>query len=68
MKSLPVLAAVALTIPSQATDVLSDNFDAPDNANFDASAQTGRRGGLLGPTVQLRSSMIQSLRDLEDVA
>jgi hypothetical protein len=59
MKSLPVLAAVALTIPSQATDVLSDNFDAPDNANFDASAQTGRRGGLLGPTVQLRSSMIQ---------
>jgi hypothetical protein len=59
MKSLPLLALALLTIPSRATDILTDNFDAPDNANFDASSQAGRRGGLLGPSVQLRSSMVQ---------
>jgi len=41
------------------TPILSDNFNAPDSADFDASNQAGRRGGLLANDVQLRSSMIQ---------
>jgi hypothetical protein len=41
------------------TPVLSDNFNAPDTANFDGSVQAGRRAGLLADNVQLRSSMIQ---------
>lgn len=44
---------------SASTLILSDNFNGRDNTNFDESDQTGRRGGLLGPSVQLRSSRIQ---------
>ena len=41
------------------TPLLSDNFNTPDTGSLDGSDQTGRRGGLLGNAVQLRSSMIQ---------
>ena len=41
------------------TPILSDNFNAPDINNFDDSDQTGRRAGLLGADVQLRSSSFQ---------
>lgn len=61
MKSLLVcLAAGFLPAGSAfAAVLLTDNFNAPDNENFDNSAQDGRRGGLLGPDVQLRSSRFQ---------
>lgn len=52
---LLTLSALAL----HATEILSDNFNAPDTTNFDGSDQTLRRSGLLGPSVQLRSSLIQ---------
>lgn len=53
------LACVTASSSVEAALVLSDNFDAPDSGNFDNSDQTGRRDGILGPEVQLRSSRIQ---------
>ena len=57
---IPLLAFLlgTSTLPA-GTLMLSDNFNAPDTANFDQPDHTGRRTGLLGPSVQLRSSRIQ---------
>lgn len=57
----PALLAYILSTSSLSagTLILSDNFNAPDNTNFDNSDQTGRRNGLLGSSVQLRSARIQ---------
>jgi hypothetical protein len=54
-----MVVALWASLPASGSPILSDNFDAPDTANFDGSDQTGRRSGLLGESVQLRSSMIQ---------
>jgi len=54
-----LLLAVAAQPCAAGTLVFGDNFNAPDNANFDNSDQTGRRSGLLAADVQLRSSRIQ---------
>lgn len=57
----PTLLALLLgtsTLPAGSL-LLSDNFNAPDTNNFDQSDQTGRRSGLFGPDVQLRSSRVQ---------
>lgn len=51
--------ALAATASFGGPLIFSDNFNAPDIANFDQSDQTGRRQGLLGELVQLRSSRIQ---------
>ncbi|MES2705472.1 MAG: PEP-CTERM sorting domain-containing protein [Verrucomicrobiota bacterium] len=61
MKNLLLaLCLVGMSSPAaQAVLILADNFNAPDNTNFDNSDQTGRRSGTLGPDVQLRSSRIQ---------
>ena len=50
-----------LALPAAAgTSILTDNFNAPDSASLDASDLSGgRMGGLLGSTVQLRSSLAQ---------
>lgn len=60
-KALLFLCALGLSpLASQAsTLILADNFNAANNTNFDNSDQTGRRSGLLGADVQLRSSRIQ---------
>ncbi|HEX2748167.1 MAG TPA: hypothetical protein VHM91_09240, partial [Verrucomicrobiales bacterium] len=62
MKTRAAISALLgfTTLPSFAvSDVLTDNFNAPDSANFDTSSQIGRLGGLLASTVQLRSSRFQ---------
>ena len=57
---IPLLALLLGTSALPAgTLILSDNFNAPDINNFDQSDQTGRRSGLRGPDVQLRSARIQ---------
>lgn len=47
-------------VPQAAADLLfSDNFNAPDNNNLDNSDQTGRRAGIYGENIQVRSARIQ---------
>ena len=56
---IPALVFALSPLALHATEILSDNFNAPDTTNFDNSDQTLRRSGILGPAVQLRSSLIQ---------
>jgi hypothetical protein len=56
---IPALLFALSPLALHATEILSDNFNAPDTTNFDGSDQSLRRSGLLGPSVQLRSSLIQ---------
>ncbi|MDB2673939.1 hypothetical protein N9Y81_03200, partial [Akkermansiaceae bacterium] len=50
----------ALTFSASASSlILADNFNAPNTGNFDNSDQTGRRSGLAGADIQLRSSRRQ---------
>jgi hypothetical protein len=56
---IPAFLLAVSPVAIQATEILSDNFDAPDTTNFDGSDQTLRRSGILGLSVQLRSSLIQ---------
>jgi hypothetical protein len=55
------LAVLACTPPPAfaGTVLFTDNFNAPDISNFDNSSLTGRRGGLLGSALQLRSALVQ---------
>ncbi len=58
--AVPSLFFVLFAVPcSGATELFTDSFDAPDNASLDNSGLTGRRTGLLGPGVVLRSSLVQ---------
>ncbi len=56
---LATLLGLSVQASRAATEILTDNFNAPETANFDGSSQAGRRGGLLADAVVLRSSMIQ---------
>jgi hypothetical protein len=55
----PVILSFCLPAAACATGFFSDTFNAPDSASFDAAELTGRRGGLLAESVQLRSGRIQ---------
>jgi hypothetical protein len=59
MKHAILACLLGTTSLPAGTLILSDNFNAADNTNFDNSDQTGRRSGLLRDQVQLRSSRIQ---------
>jgi Bacterial TSP3 repeat len=60
MNKLALAAALTLLpSPLLATGLFQDNFNAPDSANFDAAALTGRRGGTLATNVVLRSGRVQ---------
>lgn len=54
-----LLLPLLLAAPLQASSLLSDNFNAPDSANFDTSEKVLRQSGALWDTVQLRSARIQ---------
>ncbi len=56
---IPAFLLALSPVALHATEILSDNFNAPDTTNFDGSDQTLRRSGILGPSVQLRSSLVQ---------
>lgn len=62
MKISSLLLSLIVLAPASApaVTIFSDNFNAPDSNNLDNSVQTGRRGGLLGDSVQVRSARIQS--------
>jgi hypothetical protein len=52
-------AVVAQSLTPEITVLFYDNFNVDDTNNFDDAPLTGRRGGLLGDEVVLRSAWIQ---------